>query len=57
MFLTKDKEMSYMQNSDSRYADKNIKFSCRSTSLNEDLGQIKFVLSDKTGRITDTYIY
>ncbi|EFJ44459.1 hypothetical protein VOLCADRAFT_95397 [Volvox carteri f. nagariensis] len=44
MILDLDREM-YHAESDTR-------FSCRTTNLNEDLGQVQYVLSDKTGTLT-----
>ncbi|KAL6998526.1 hypothetical protein U1Q18_008655 [Sarracenia purpurea var. burkii] len=44
-FMIGDKHM-YDSNSDSR-------FQCRSLNINEDLGQIRYVFSDKTGTLTE----
>ncbi|GKV04321.1 hypothetical protein SLEP1_g16490 [Rubroshorea leprosula] len=44
-FMIEDKHM-YDSNSDSR-------FQCRSLNINEDLGQIRYVFSDKTGTLTE----
>lgn len=44
-FMIGDKHM-YDRNSDSR-------FQCRSLNINEDLGQIRYVFSDKTGTLTE----
>ncbi|KAF6143025.1 hypothetical protein GIB67_041093 [Kingdonia uniflora] len=43
-FMIEDKQM-YDSSSDSR-------FQCRSLNINEDLGQIRYVFSDKTGTLT-----
>lgn len=44
-FMIQDEGM-YHEESDSR-------FQCRALNINEDLGQIKYVFSDKTGTLTD----
>ncbi|KAL4309392.1 hypothetical protein GQ457_01G035900 [Hibiscus cannabinus] len=44
-FMIEDKHM-YCSNSGSR-------FQCRSLNINEDLGQIRYVFSDKTGTLTE----
>ncbi|GKV03015.1 hypothetical protein SLEP1_g15380 [Rubroshorea leprosula] len=44
-FMIEDKHM-YDSSSDSR-------FQCRSLNINEDLGQIRYVFSDKTGTLTE----
>ncbi|KAH1096056.1 hypothetical protein J1N35_012977 [Gossypium stocksii] len=44
-FMIEDKNM-YCSNSGSR-------FQCRSLNINEDLGQIRYVFSDKTGTLTE----
>ncbi|KAH7677671.1 P-type ATPase subfamily IV protein [Dioscorea alata] len=44
-FMIEDRQM-YDSSSDSR-------FQCRSLNINEDLGQIRFVFSDKTGTLTE----
>ncbi|KAI8559522.1 hypothetical protein RHMOL_Rhmol04G0180000 [Rhododendron molle] len=44
-FMIGDKHM-YCRNSNSR-------FQCRSLNINEDLGQIRYVFSDKTGTLTE----
>ncbi|KAK9159340.1 hypothetical protein Scep_005914 [Stephania cephalantha] len=44
-FMIEDKQM-YDSSSDSR-------FQCRSLNINEDLGQIRYVFSDKTGTLTE----
>ncbi|KAF5471430.1 hypothetical protein F2P56_008222 [Juglans regia] len=44
-FMIEDKDM-YDSSSDSR-------FQCRSLNINEDLGQIRYVFSDKTGTLTE----
>lgn len=44
-FLNWDKEMFYDKLSRS--------FECRALNINEDLGQIKYVFSDKTGTLTE----
>ncbi|GKU91466.1 hypothetical protein SLEP1_g5336 [Rubroshorea leprosula] len=44
-FMIRDTQM-YDEASDSR-------FQCRSLNINEDLGQIKYVFSDKTGTLTE----
>ncbi|KAJ4970123.1 hypothetical protein NE237_003222 [Protea cynaroides] len=44
-FMIEDKHM-YDSRSDSR-------FQCRSLNINEDLGQIRYVFSDKTGTLTE----
>ncbi|OVA13709.1 Phospholipid-transporting P-type ATPase [Macleaya cordata] len=44
-FMIEDKRM-YDSNSQSR-------FQCRSLNINEDLGQIRYVFSDKTGTLTE----
>ncbi|XP_027336782.1 phospholipid-transporting ATPase 1-like [Abrus precatorius] len=44
-FMIEDKDM-YDANSGSR-------FQCRSLNINEDLGQIRYVFSDKTGTLTE----
>jgi phospholipid-transporting ATPase len=40
---------------DSRLYDEatNSRFQCRALNINEDLGQIKYVFSDKTGTLTE----
>ncbi|GLI63173.1 hypothetical protein VaNZ11_005942 [Volvox africanus] len=44
MILDLDREM--------YHAETDTRFSCRTTNLNEDLGQVQYVLSDKTGTLT-----
>ncbi|RZC77961.1 hypothetical protein C5167_003790 [Papaver somniferum] len=44
-FMIEDKRM-YCSNSQSR-------FQCRSLNINEDLGQIRYIFSDKTGTLTE----
>ncbi|XP_022765620.1 phospholipid-transporting ATPase 1-like isoform X2 [Durio zibethinus] len=44
-FMIRDTQM-YDESSDSR-------FQCRALNINEDLGQIKYVFSDKTGTLTE----
>lgn len=44
-FMIEDKDM-YDSKSGSR-------FQCRSLNINEDLGQIRYVFSDKTGTLTE----
>ncbi|KAJ4971563.1 hypothetical protein NE237_004662 [Protea cynaroides] len=44
-FMIRDRRM-YDETSDSR-------FQCRALNINEDLGQIKYVFSDKTGTLTE----
>lgn len=34
------------------YKETDVPFTCRTTTLNEDLGQVQYVLSDKTGTLT-----
>ncbi|TKY68489.1 Phospholipid-transporting ATPase 1 [Spatholobus suberectus] len=45
----------YFMIGDSRMYDKatNSRFQCRALNINEDLGQIKYVFSDKTGTLTE----
>ncbi|XP_027355043.1 phospholipid-transporting ATPase 1-like [Abrus precatorius] len=45
----------YFMTRDSRMYDKatNSRFQCRALNINEDLGQIKYVFSDKTGTLTE----
>ncbi|KAK7313723.1 hypothetical protein VNO77_38918 [Canavalia gladiata] len=45
----------YFMTQDSRMYDKtsNSRFMCRALNINEDLGQIKYVFSDKTGTLTE----
>ncbi|CAL5196503.1 unnamed protein product [Lathyrus oleraceus] len=45
----------YFMIKDSRLYDEatNSKFQCRALNINEDLGQIKYVFSDKTGTLTE----
>jgi len=35
------------------YAARDIPFQCRALNINEDLGQIQYVFSDKTGTLTE----
>jgi phospholipid-transporting ATPase len=35
------------------YESSNSKFQCRALNINEDLGQIRYVFSDKTGTLTE----
>lgn len=44
-FINNDKEMFYAETSQYRV--------CRATNINEDLGQIEYVFSDKTGTLTE----
>ncbi|CAA6654596.1 unnamed protein product [Spirodela intermedia] len=46
---------SYFMIGDTRMYDKNSnsRFQCRSLNINEDLGQIRYVFSDKTGTLTE----
>jgi len=44
-FMIRDSEM-YDEASNSR-------FQCRALNINEDLGQVKYVFSDKTGTLTE----
>ena len=44
-FITNDVEM--------YYEEKNQPALCRALNINEDLGQIKYVFSDKTGTLTE----
>ncbi|KAH7429659.1 hypothetical protein KP509_09G060500 [Ceratopteris richardii] len=43
-FMSRDKEM--------YYSETNTRFECRALNINEDLGQIKYIFSDKTGTLT-----
>ncbi|KAK1574493.1 hypothetical protein QYE76_017937 [Lolium multiflorum] len=44
----------FMVQDDHMFDDKNkARFQCRALNINEDLGQIKFVFSDKTGTLTE----
>ncbi|KAL0288786.1 UNVERIFIED_CONTAM: Phospholipid-transporting ATPase 1 [Sesamum angustifolium] len=45
----------YFMIRDDRMFDKssNSRFQCRALNINEDLGQIKYVFSDKTGTLTE----
>lgn len=44
-FMVRDAEMYHTESS--------TKFQCRALNINEDLGQIKYVFSDKTGTLTE----
>lgn len=44
-FMIRDMEMFH--------ADTNTRFQCRALNINEDLGQIKYMFSDKTGTLTE----
>jgi phospholipid-transporting ATPase len=44
-FMTHDAEM--------YHKDSNSKFHCRALNINEDLGQVKYLFSDKTGTLTE----
>ncbi|KAL2621212.1 hypothetical protein R1flu_001417 [Riccia fluitans] len=44
-FMTRDMEM--------YHAGSNSRFQCRALNINEDLGQVKYVFSDKTGTLTE----
>lgn len=45
-------KMIYDQDREMYHAETDTPFSCRTTNLNEDLGQVRYVLSDKTGTLT-----
>ncbi|KAG2451812.1 hypothetical protein HYH02_003588 [Chlamydomonas schloesseri] len=45
-------KMIYDQDRAMYHAETDTPFSCRTTNLNEDLGQVQYVLSDKTGTLT-----
>jgi len=38
---------------DMYYAARDIPFQCRALNINEDLGQIQYIFSDKTGTLTE----
>ncbi|KAG0576665.1 hypothetical protein KC19_5G097600 [Ceratodon purpureus] len=44
-FMTNDAEMYHKES--------NSKFQCRALNINEDLGQVKYLFSDKTGTLTE----